>query len=69
MPDKDLGNGKVYDMSGNVREWTFDTVATSFKRIRGGAYDNIAAALTCTFNFWAETPDSFYYNLGFRCCK
>lgn len=66
---KDLGNGKVYDMSGNVREWTFDTVATSFKRIRGGAYDNIAAALTCTFNFWAETPDSFYYNLGFRCCK
>ena len=28
-----------------------------------------STALTCTFDFWTETPDSFFYNLGFRCCR
>jgi len=65
---KDLGNGKVYDMSANLREWTSTVPAAGLKRIRGGAFDNVGAALTCQFNFWAETPDSDYFNLGFRCC-
>ena len=65
---KDLGGGKVFDMSGNLREWTSSIPAAGLRRIRGGAFDNVGDALSCTFNFWAETESSDYYNLGFRCC-
>jgi sulfatase-modifying factor enzyme 1/putative metal-binding protein len=60
-------NTKIFDMSGNLREWT-STPVSGFRRIRGGGYDNVAAALKCTFDFWAEDEDQFYFNLGFRCC-
>lgn len=59
----------VYDMSGNLREWTSFSPGTGLRRIRGGAFDNIGAALTCEFDFWAEEESAFYFNLGFRCCS
>ena len=65
----------VYDMSGNVREWTndraFDAPAPNpdAYRVRGGAYDTSEAGLTCQTTF-AVFPQSFAYsNLGFRCCR
>ncbi len=63
------GAGRIYDMSGNLREWTSTSVQQNqFRRIRGGAYDNVAQALSCEFDFWAQAPSTFHFNLGFRCC-
>ncbi len=66
--------GGVYDMSGNLREWTGTSPANDgngnpLYRIRGGGFDNVQQALTCEFDFWAETPSSLYFDLGFRCCS
>jgi len=66
-----LGTDVVYDMSGNLKEWTNDQKSTSpsAHTVRGGGYDNIYPGLTCDFTF-AVMPDTFYYpNLGFRCCS
>ncbi len=63
------GAGKIYDMSGNLREWTATSPDSGLRRIRGGAFDNVKEALTCEFNFWTETESSLYFDLGFRCCS
>jgi len=64
-------NDGVYDMSGNLREWTSEqrSTAPSAHTVRGGGYDNVASGLQCDFTF-AVMPDTFYFpNLGFRCCS
>jgi len=61
------GAGLIFDLSGNVREWTQEQVG-EFRRIRGGAFDNVGTALSCAFDFWAQEEASYNENLGFRCC-
>ena len=57
-------------MSGNVMEWTATTVSATplTYRIRGGAFNNIAPALTCQFDFISAEAGFIYQDLGFRCC-
>ncbi|MCA9666156.1 MAG: SUMF1/EgtB/PvdO family nonheme iron enzyme [Myxococcales bacterium] len=61
----------VFDMSGNLMEWTSTQVQASplAYRIRGGAYDNIAPGLRCDLAFVAGETTYQYNNLGFRCCS
>lgn len=62
----------VYDMSGNVKEWTATQVSAgppATYRVRGGAYDNIAQGLTCQLDFISLQETSLFPNLGFRCCS
>ncbi len=68
----------VYDMSGNVKEWTStwrlsqdsngDTTPENYYEIRGGASNQPAAGLTCNFNFTIASQLFAFFNLGFRCC-
>jgi hypothetical protein len=61
--------GGVYDMSGNVKEWTAQSPSAGAHTVRGGAYDSIWSGLRCDFTF-TVLPDTFLYpNLGFRCCS
>jgi hypothetical protein len=60
---------RVFDLSGNVKEWTGSQVSGTAYRVRGGAYDNIKQALTCQFDFTAFDEDVELPNLGFRCCE
>ncbi|MBN1654820.1 MAG: SUMF1/EgtB/PvdO family nonheme iron enzyme [Deltaproteobacteria bacterium] len=61
----------VYDLSGNVREWTGEQVSSDplTYRIRGGSKDNVKVGLTCQFEFQLADHDFFLDNLGFRCCR
>jgi hypothetical protein len=60
--------GKVFDMSGNVKEWTAQR-SNAVNPIRGGSYNNTAEGIACGFNF-LTADDSFYFeNVGFRCCR
>ena len=61
--------GRVYDMSGNIKEWTGTEVDTDAYRVRGGSYDNVKQGLTCEFDFIAFDEDVEFPNLGFRCCS
>lgn len=65
----------VYDLSGNLREWTDDPRSDGTPpdpdgyTVRGGAYDTPQGGLRCDDTF-AVMPETFIFpNLGFRCCS
>ena len=69
------GDTGVFDMSGNLREWTNDqrgtTGGTAPKKIyvvRGGAYHTPALGLSCTFDLSQAVEDVVLPANGFRCC-
>ncbi|MEK6609070.1 MAG: MopE-related protein [Myxococcota bacterium] len=69
-----ISEDDVYDLSGNLKEWTLDPVSDGALpdpdgyRTRGGSYDNSATGLACDFTFTVLPPDFAFDNLGFRCC-
>jgi formylglycine-generating enzyme required for sulfatase activity len=60
----------VVDMSGNLKEWTATERPpdSGFFEIRGGAFNNVAGALTCDNDFLTFDEDIAFPTLGFRCC-
>jgi len=74
---------ELYDMSGNVKEWTLSTTATTGPyEMRGGAYDIAsfidssvtpsvmrAPGLQCDASTPAPTDPVRLPSVGFRCCK
>jgi Notch-like protein len=66
------GAGKIFDMSGNVSEWTSTTVAVNNKtyyKVRGGNFNTQATGTNCNFDFTIELPSYQLNDLGFRCCS
>ncbi len=60
--------GRVYDISGNVKEWT-RARSPGVNPLRGGSFNNPAGGLRCDFDF-TVADDSFQLtNVGFRCCS
>jgi MYXO-CTERM domain-containing protein len=61
----------VYDLSGNIKEWTSTNPAGGGVeyRIQGGAYNNPAGGLRCDFSFTVGEPSFHFPNVGFRCCS
>ena len=65
------GGGHIYDMSGNVSEWTDLAVTNNGKtyyQVLGGAYNSYAVGTSCNFTFTIEQPTYEFNTLGFRCC-
>jgi formylglycine-generating enzyme required for sulfatase activity len=58
----------VFDMSGNVKEWTLARLPGQ-NPIRGGASNDTATGISCNLNFILGTDTFFFPNVGFRCCK
>jgi hypothetical protein len=65
------GAGDVWDLSGNVEEWTLSEVgSTGLRTIRGGSYKTVAGGMTCGYDFFSGPEAGFGMDqLGFRCCK
>jgi len=62
------GTRRVFDMSGNVKEWTAQRSA-GVNPLRGGSFNNTAVGTSCDFDF-VLADDSFQFeNVGFRCCR
>ncbi|MFI5307294.1 MAG: MopE-related protein [Polyangiales bacterium] len=61
--------GKVFDMSGNAKEWTVGPSSPSQNPLRGGSYNNVPGGMTCTFDFAVASDQVRLPNVGFRCCS
>jgi formylglycine-generating enzyme required for sulfatase activity len=64
------GESNVYDMSGNVNEWTGSNwdANISNKVIRGGGWFSGAKESRCTLRF-SNHPNTRARPIGFRCCQ
>jgi hypothetical protein len=66
----DFGSaGRVFDLSGNAKEWTTGDMSPTQNPLRGGSYNNNAMGLRCDFDFTLAEADVRLQNVGFRCCS
>jgi hypothetical protein len=59
---------QVFDMSGNVKEWT-KAQQPGQNPMRGGASNNTADGISCPLNFTLADDTFAFPNVGFRCCR
>jgi hypothetical protein len=59
---------RIFDMSGNVREWTAERIPGA-NPIRGGTSNNLEDGLRCALAFTLADDDFSFPNVGFRCCR
>ncbi len=62
------GGNQIWDISGNVWEWTQPRSA-GVNPMRGGSYNNPGQALRCDFDFVVASNTYQLTNVGFRCCS
>ncbi len=58
----------VFDLSGNVREWT-ELRTPGANPIRGGTSNNTGTGISCGLAFTLASDTFFFPNVGFRCCR
>ncbi len=64
-------NGHVFDLSGNVAEWTSTSqtvLGNVYYSVMGGGYYSVNVATSCNFDFVLEQAGYSFADLGFRCC-
>ena len=62
------GANRVYDLSGNAKEWALARTPGG-NPLRGGASNNETNGVTCGLAFSLASDSFFFPNVGFRCCK
>ena len=63
-------SARIYDLSGNVKEWTStERGSSNVHAIRGGSYNNVELGRTCGFDFTVGDENFAFLNTGFRCCR
>ncbi len=59
----------VFDLSGNLKEWTDDLVG-GLRPVRGGGYEsNLPGGLACDQVADLKAADFHHASIGFRCCR
>jgi hypothetical protein len=60
----------VFDLSGNLKEWTDeDTGNPNIKIQRGGSYQSPSTGATCQFKLTRAAIGAIEQETGFRCCR
>jgi formylglycine-generating enzyme required for sulfatase activity len=73
--DPSSSSDQLFDMSGNVAEWTDDrrdtgaSLDTAIYTTRGGAFDSFFRGMACDFTGTQLHPTFSYPDTGFRCCS
>jgi hypothetical protein len=81
--DKNSSSDQVFDLSGNLAEWTDDRrdipdtggspagagAATAIYTARGGAFDSFFRGMACDFMGTELHPTFAFSDTGFRCCS
>jgi formylglycine-generating enzyme required for sulfatase activity len=67
LPGCEGGSDDLFDMSGNVYEWT-DACADGACLIRGGSFDATSGNLACAASHEMDGPSGHREDLGVRCC-
>jgi formylglycine-generating enzyme required for sulfatase activity len=62
------GTNDMFDMSGNVKEWTA-AQQPGVNPLRGGASHSTTIGTSCALNFTVADNALLFPNIGFRCCK
>jgi formylglycine-generating enzyme required for sulfatase activity len=65
-------SSQIWDMSGNVAEWTgtcITVLGKEYCRVRGGSFLSQGPATACNFSFVLNVPSFANFDLGFRCCS
>ncbi|AKF02990.1 hypothetical protein DB32_000138 [Sandaracinus amylolyticus] len=62
------GSARVYDLSGNVAEWT-ERRAAGVNPLRGGSSTSPSGGTTCQFDFVVAGDAYATPGVGFRCCR
>jgi formylglycine-generating enzyme required for sulfatase activity len=76
-------NDKVFDLSGNLAEWTDDRrdipdtagspagagTESAIYTLRGGAFDSFFGGMACDFMGTQVHPNFAFADTGFRCCS
>ncbi len=60
--------GGVYDMSGNVEEWT-EQRSAGVNPLRGGSNNDTPGGIRCDFDFVVAGNSYALPTVGFRCCR
>ncbi len=55
----------IYDMAGNVYEWTMETYDTNYRASRGGNSGDAGLEFPASFRYYSN-PNNTYSGLGFR---
>jgi hypothetical protein len=63
-----LAGGSVYDLSGNLKEWTYTAQGSGIYELRGGSFNNLETGRTCDFDFSVGDTSFRFPTTGFRCC-
>jgi hypothetical protein len=64
---REHNSARVYDLSGNVKEWVQARDA-GVNPLRGGAMNNTSTGISCDFDFTLADDEFLFFNAGFRCC-
>jgi len=59
---------RVFDLSGNAKEWT-EARSAGINPIRGGTHNNDSVGISCQFDFVTGDDAFLFENVGFRCCR
>ena len=67
--DECINDEGVYDLVGNLHEWTSETLPNGHGVFRGGFYvDTVVNGVGCAYRTVAHWPTHWDYSTGFRCC-